>query len=219
MSHTHTITGPNYGESPFKRKQVAVQNQNEVKKAIDFTQIYQVIYELFEKEGVLNHDIKDNRKISFRMSYPDFEFQNDEETVLTYQLMKREYTTLNTPAGKITQMQSQRLIDQEHPIYSGNRESFERRQFSNTVALTVFSTSVERAYNVAHYVETLMLKHSGYFHEKLATKPIYLGMTGNFHNNQYKNRGFSQTLMFVFNTSEISTLLHEEIEEINVTIK
>lgn len=181
--------------------------------SVDFYGIFDVIYKLFDKLGVLSPD--NNSNINFIFSYPDRTFEDESMNIITFDLVERKRLKYETSAGNITQEKPRELVSQKDLI-SGQIETFYSYSYENIIALDVFSTSSEKMYQILSYLETVFTKYDGYL-QKYFTKVLYLGITstsGTSH-NLYKNRMSSKTIMLKIVTESPYSLLHEEIQKIN----
>ena len=185
-----------------------------LERAVDFCGIFDVLYELFDKLGVLNEGSLNTQGISFRLAYPDYTFKDDTESAVVYELYSRKRLVLKTSAGNITQEKPRELVSQKD-IITGQIKSINSYSFENNISLTIYCSTNERLYQTVKYVETVMTKYSGYF-QQYFRKVKYLGMTSDSAApNLFKNRMMSRTLHFEVLTEEMFSLLHEEIQEIN----
>jgi hypothetical protein len=196
-------------------KHIAAKEQEELlERAVDFCGIFDVLYELFDKLGVLNEGSVSNNGISFRLAYPDYAFNDETESAVVYTLHTRRRLQLKTSAGNISQEKSRELVSQKD-IITGQIKSIHSNSFENYISLTIYCSTNERLYQTIKYVETVMTKYSGYL-QQYFRKVIYEGMTSESSApNLFKNRMMSRTLHFQILTEEMFSLLHEEIQEIN----
>lgn len=200
-------------ETPYD-EHLEIQKQEKILlQAVDFCGIFNVLYELFKKLGVLNEDSVDTQKLSFRLAYPDYEFTNETESAVVYDLHTRKRLELETSVGKIKQEKPRELVSQKD-IVTGQIKTISSYTYENNIALTVGSTSTEKLYQLVQYIETVLTQYSGYL-QKYFRKVIYLGMTSDATApNLFKNRMVSRTLHIQIITEEMFTLLHEEIQDI-----
>lgn len=197
-------------------KHIAVKEQEErLERAVDFCGIFDVLYELFDKLGALNDGELNPQGISFRLAYPDYTFKDETESAVVYDLYKRQRLNLKTSVGNISQEKPRELVS-EKDIITGQIKSINSYSFENYISLTILCSSNERLYQTIKYVETVMTKYSGYL-QRYFRKVTYLGMTSDAAApNLFKNRMLSRTLHFQVLTEEMFSLLHEEIQEINI---
>lgn len=193
------------------------QRQEEVlSSSVDFYGIFDVLYKLFDKLGVLSTETSsDNAGINFIFGYPDKTFNDETKAAITFDLVERKRLVYDTSAGKITQEKPRELISQ-NDIVSGQIKTFYSYSYENIIALDVYSTSSERMYQILSYLETVFTKYDGYL-QNYFTKLIYLGITstsGSSH-NLFKNRMATKTIMLKIVTDSPYSLLHEEIQKIN----
>lgn len=186
----------------------------EFDKAINFCDIFKTLTDLFRKLGVLDEGNSDERHdISFRFSYPDFEYKNEYENLVLFDILERTVTVSEGMYTSGTKQVKPILLRSQKDIVSGQIIDTEMRLYDNIVAFKVYSTSVQRLYQLVSYIETVLIKHKGYLHKHLVYAPQYLGMSATeFAENHYKNRMFSKTLTFKLTTAEISLLAHEELQ-------
>lgn len=185
-----------------------------LEQAVDFCGIFDVLYELFDKLGVLNQETASKQKISFRLAYPDYTFSEDIETAVVYELNTRYRLQLKTSAGTITQEKPRELVSHKD-IITGQMKSINSYSYENNISLTVYSSTNERMYQTIQFIEAVMNKYSGYL-QKYFRKVTYKGMVAEAAApNLFKNRMVSRTLYFTILTEEMFTLLHEEIQDIN----
>lgn len=184
--------------------------------SVDFYGIFDVLYKLFDKLGVLSTETsEDNAGINFLFGYPDKTFTDETKSIITFDILERKRLVYDTSAGKITQEKPRELLSQKD-IVSGQIETFYSYSYENIVSLNVYSTSSERMYQLLAYLETVFTKYDGYL-QKYFTKLIYLGITstsGSSH-NLFKNRLATKTIMLKIVTDSPYSLLHEEIQQIN----
>lgn len=187
-----------------------------LERAVDFCGIFDVLYELFDKLGILNTNSNiSNQKLSFRLAYPDYTFNDEVEAAVVYDLYKRQRLNLKTSVGNISQEKPRELVSQKD-IITGQIKSINSYSYENYISLTVHCSSNERLYQTIQYVETVMTKYAGYL-QKYFRKVTYLGMASEAAApNLFKNRMMSRTLHFQILTEEMFSLLHEEIQEINI---
>jgi len=189
-------------------------------EAVDFCNVFNVLSDLFRKLGVLDEgDDKNQHDISFRFSYPDFEYKDNYENLVLFDILDRK---VSVSEGQFTSGMKQVKpieLNTSKDIKTGQVTTTEMRMYDNVIAFEVHSTSVQRLYQLVSYIETALIKHKGYLHKKLVYAPQYLGMSATqFSQNQHHNRMFSKTLTFKITTAEISLLTHEEIQLINKQI-
>ena len=199
--------------TPYDKHLGALEQEKILLQAVDFCGIFNVLYELFKKLGVLNEDSIDTQKLSFRLAYPDYEFTNETESAVVFDLHTRKRLELDTSVGKIKQEKPRELVSQKD-IVTGQIKTISSYTYENNIALTVGSTSIEKLYQLVQYIETVLTQYSGYL-QKYFRKVIYLGMTSDATApNLFKNRMVSRTLHIQIITEEMFTLLHEEIQDI-----
>ena len=199
--------------TPYDKHLGALEQEKILLQAVDFCGIFNVLYELFKKLGVLNEDSIDTQKLSFRLAYPDYEFTKETESVVVFDLHTRKRLELDTSVGKIKQEKPRQLVSQKD-IVTGQIKTISSYTYENNIALTVGSTSIEKLYQLVQYIETVLTQYSGYL-QKYFRKVIYLGMTSDATApNLFKNRMVSRTLHIQIITEEMFTLLHEEIQDI-----
>jgi hypothetical protein len=200
-------------ETSYEQHLGILQQEKNLLQAVDFCGIFNVLYELFKKLGVLNEDSIDTQKLSFRLAYPDYEFTNETESAVVFDLHTRKRLELDTSVGKIKQEKPRELVSQKD-IVTGQIKTISSYTYENNIALTVGSTSIEKLYQLVQYIETVLTQYSGYL-QKYFRKVIYLGMTSDATApNLFKNRMVSRTLHIQIITEEMFTLLHEEIQDI-----
>lgn len=199
--------------TPYDEHLGALGQEKILLQAVDFCGIFNVLYELFKKLGVLNEDSIDTQKLSFRLAYPDYEFTKETESAVVFDLHTRKRLELDTSVGKIKQEKPRELVSQKD-IVTGQIKTISSYTYENNIALTVGSTSIEKLYQLVQYIETVLTQYSGYL-QKYFRKVIYLGMTSDATApNLFKNRMVSRTLHIQIITEEMFTLLHEEIQDI-----
>ena len=199
--------------TPYDKHLGALEQEKILLQAVDFCGIFNVLYELFKKLGVLNEDSIGTQKLSFRLAYPDYEFTNETESAVVFDLHTRKRLELDTSVGKIKQEKPRELVSQKD-IVTGQIKTISSYTYENNIAITVGSTSIEKLYQLVQYIETVLTQYSGYL-QKYFRKVIYLGMTSDATApNLFKNRMVSRTLHIQIITEEMFTLLHEEIQDI-----
>lgn len=197
----------------FQEVSDAIRQKEVLQSAVDFYGIFDVIYKLFDKLGVLSD--QDNAKLNFIFAYPDKPFEDETRSVVTFDLLERKRLKYETSVGSITQEKPRELVSQKD-IVSGQIETFYSHSYENIITLDVYSTSSERMYQILSYLESVFTKYDGYL-QKYFTKVIYLGITsssGSSH-NLFKNRMSTKTIMLKIVTESPYSLLHEEIQKIN----
>lgn len=191
--------------------------KNNLEKNIDFTGLFDVLSDLFEKLNINNKDKVKPDKISFRLAYADYNFSDEIETAVVFRIVERKPLILNTSAGNITQVKPI-VVSSEYDLISDQVVETEMRSFEHIIALTVFSTSHKQAYNVARYIETVFTVYRGYL-QKHFRNIVYLGFKEDVAPaNLYNNKMFPITMMFKIVTDETARLLYEPIQDITISI-
>ena len=133
----------------------AIRQKEVLQSAVDFYGIFDVIYKLFDKLGVLSD--QDNAKLNFIFAYPDKPFEDETRSVVTFDLLERKRLKYETSAGSITQEKPRELVSQKD-IVSGQIETFYSHSYENIITLDVYSTSSERMYQILSYLESVFTK-------------------------------------------------------------
>ena len=188
-----------------------------INNSVDFYNIFNVIYGLLEKLGVLNVEEKDPTKITFNFAYPDKSFTDETQNAVIFEIQERKRLAYETSAGKISQEKPRELVEYYDAV-TGQVTRQYSWSYENIVTLDVFSTSCERMYQIIKYLETLFSKYDKYL-QKYFTKTIYLGVFTRKveSHNLFKNRMFNKTISLKIVTESPFELLFEEIQDINQT--
>lgn len=195
-----------------------IEQQNKINEAsVDFYGMFSVLYGLFDRLGNLNTAERDNTKLNFSFSHPDYTFSDETQNAVVFDIYSRTRVAYDTSAGKIKQEKPRELPDSFDTV-TGQVSRVYSYTYDNLVTLDVFSTSCERLYQIVQYLETIFTKYKGYL-QKYFTKVIYQGVysESNKSANLFKNRMFHKQIRLQIVTETPFTLLYEEIQDIKQT--
>ena len=175
----------------FKNKR----QENFLKQAVDFYDLFSIIQELFQEIGILNEgDSVDPNKVSFKFSYPSEFYDESTENTVAFDLLERKLVIYNTSEGNVRQLRSHKINGYVDPV-SGLEKELMAYFFQNKLQLYVYSTSSEKLYQILSTLESVLLKHREWFNKKYRVKIEYNGIISDASgHNLYHNRMFCKII-------------------------
>ena len=195
--------------------------ERSLKKSVDYTEIFTVLYDLFKKQGILedvepNDYREDTDKLSFSFSHPIASTDSNWNCKVVFDIVKRVHLTYETSAGPIKQ-EKPRQVATYFDTATGQRKVRMSYSYMNDIELTVIASSNEKMYEILKYLETTLTRDKGILLTRF-TKLLYSGIHNNgitTINTPWNRPVYSKTICFSVVTETAFTLLHEEIQQIN----
>ena len=190
------------------------------KEYVDLTESYTVLYDLFEKQGVVkskdvnSYDVDPN-KLTFNFVHPSVNLELDTSSYVLYDLVERKQLTYETSTGSFRQDRPRQLSEYKDTV-TGQIKSTHSYSYSNIIDLVVVSSSHEKMYQLLQYLETTLIRSKGFLQRHFTSfrcEGIYSNAITPF-NNPYGRQVYSKTIRLYVVTEKPFELLHEEIQEI-----
>lgn len=212
-------------ENIFSKVLEQEQIEKLTKQSVDLSEIYNVLYDLFEKEGSLltedtNSYSNSPDKIQFSFSHPDIDLKTNSNLIVIYDLVERKRFSNQTTSGNIRQ-EKPREVANYYDLKTGGVKSAYSYTYTNKIELTVVASTSEKLYQSLEYLETTFTKNTGYFH-KYFTRLLYEGMYSNglaSNNNPYNRPIHSKTICLRIDTESPFDVVYEQIQQIDIENK